>query len=58
MWFQGKGCKYEKLLFYMNVFGCKVEVIIRFFIVKAELKLIYSVFVCFLILSNLAHSVD
>jgi hypothetical protein len=41
-----------------EVSGCEVEEIIRFDVVKTEFQLIYSVFLCFLMLSDLAHSVD
>jgi hypothetical protein len=41
----------------MNLSGCGFEGVIRFDTVKTELQLIYSIFLCFLILSDLAHSV-
>jgi len=40
-----------------EVSGFEVEEIIRFGIVKTEFQFIYSVFLCFLMLSDLAHSV-
>ena len=41
-----------------EVSGFEIEEIIRFDIVKTEFQSIYSVFLCFLMLTDLAHSVD
>jgi hypothetical protein len=38
--------------------GCEVEEIIRVDVVKTEFQLIYSVFLCFVMLSDLAQSTD